>query len=235
MQIDKLANSNVCLYRSGMYVISNGVRKGRSPDDLIQICRTKRQYSISRQKVRSACIELFRVKQSKNILFLTYTFAFDISEYDAANVWQNHCDNLKTNYKVKNYVWVKERQKNGRLHFHLLADVRQIPIKKLQNSFNNTVMSICHNGIVSNNSVRLGSNPIIRSLHAIAGYLSKYISKENNNFEKKAFGHTDLILYRKMDFNDFYDLVQGKDTFIYTENSFLIIGIIRNFYDYPSG
>jgi len=228
----KLPNSEIYLYRSGMFVINSGHRSG-NPESLMKRTDIPRKFSISKQKVRSALIELWNTKKSKHLLFITYTFAFDITETDASRVWQNHLDNLSKTFKVKGYVWVKELQKSGRIHFHLVADVHRVDIKKLQNSFNNSVLSVNSSFAVSNNSVRLGEKPIIYSIKIIAGYLSKYISKEKQYFDKRAYGYTQMNLYRIIDIGEFLQLVRDKKCFIYCDEPYLYIGVIRNFYDVP--
>lgn len=232
---ENIANCDVRLYRSGMYVIQKGVRRGQNPEKLMQMARKKRMYTISRQKVKSSCIELWRCKRSKHLLFITYTFAFNIQEKDAAAIWQNHCDNIKKTFKVHHYVWVKERQKSGRIHFHTLMDTNRVNILDLQNSFNNSVNH--HNSafITSNNSVRLGNNPIVNDVRSVARYLSKYISKEKTEFESKAYGSTDMILFRNIDFNDFYDLTRNKKCILMVDEPYLKIGVICNYFDIPDG
>jgi hypothetical protein len=226
----------VAIYRSGMYVVYNSRKHGRETSELKKIANKKRYYSINRQKVRSASISLFQNKKSKNLLFLTYTFAFDVKESDASAIWQNHLDNLKKTFKVNNYVWVKEEQKhnNNRIHYHILIDRNRINIKNLQDSFNHSVRHICNDAAISNNSIRLGSNPIVSEINKVAKYLSKYIAKsEDNVFESKAYGHSDLEIKRTIDFIDFYNIIRQKKCFTFIDEPYLTVGFVENYIDYP--
>jgi len=81
--------------------------------------------------------------------------------------------------------------------------------------------------------VRLGNNPIVKDINSVARYLSKYISKEIKEFDTKAYGFTDMTLYRIMDFNDFYDLVRQKKCWVYIDEPYLKIGVILNYFDIP--
>ena len=173
MVIESFHLTNNCIYLDGSIVVS---RYNTGSDNIPgPKFRAKRTFKMSRLKVRSACAALWISKKSKNCLFLTFTFAYQVTEDKAAEIWELFLNNLRNNYKVENYVWVKELQtkQTNRIHYHIIIDRNRINIKSCQKTFNTVVTNCDPNGRVSNNSVRLGSDPVIRSYQSISKYISK--------------------------------------------------------------
>lgn len=201
MTYDSIHECNVKLYASGMAVVYKKHAYGERTNEQLQWqSHRKRTYSISKIKVKSACVRAWQLKKSNNMLFLTFTFPFEPTEMEAANIWNRLLKNLKQNYNVKNYVWVKEFQKNGRIHYHLLIDRDRVGIQNLQRSYNSAITHVRPDVTISSNSVRLGNNPIVRSIYSVAKYLSKYISKsikEQWDFETKAYGFSENLIISK--------------------------------------
>lgn len=191
---------NARLYMNGLAVTWGGKRPGQSSLYLKEKAQAKRHYAIKKTKVQSACLAAWKAKQSQYMLFITFTFPFDINETDAAKIWNLTLKSLKKTYNVKNYVWIKEKQpkNNDRLHYHLLIDTGHIRIKNLQETYNNAIRHIVPGSHVSYNSVRLGNRPVVTTVKAIKGYLSKYISKSDNKFDQKASGWSQLELYKNL-------------------------------------
>lgn len=191
MTYNHLDECFIRLYASGLIVIYQPHATGkRSQEQLSYQSKKKRKYTVNKSKVQSACIRCWQLKKSKNMLFLTYTFPFEPTEDEASKIWNLTLKNLKQNYNVKNYVWVKERQKSGRLHYHIILDRDRIGIINIQKSFNNHIHNVRCDVNISFNSVRLGKRPLIRSISAVAKYLCKYISKSHGEFETKCYGYT---------------------------------------------
>jgi len=171
--------------------------------------KKKRLYTIDKKKVRSACIELWKRKKGKFVLFITVTFPGNPTEKQTCKVWDAFLDNLRKTYGITQYVWVKEYQKRGVIHYHILLDTVFIDIVRLQRTFNR----ICFNqGIpVSNNSVRLGNQPRVFGVKRIKNYLSKYMAKTADRydvFEGRAYDYSNFFqLYEIVDFPTFIDLV----------------------------
>jgi hypothetical protein len=191
---------NCKLYRSGLLVVYKGKRAGRKKEELNRISKLERTYSINRTKVRSASLAAWQAKTSKYMLFITFTFPFEPSEEQAAKIWNNLLTNLRNHYEIKNYVWVKECQNSGRIHYHIIVDANRIDIKRLQNTWNRCINHINPDCDCGSNSVRLGNRPIIYNIKAISKYLSKYISKSDTRkaiFNRKAYGFSDSFILAK--------------------------------------
>src|SRR4030042_2017006 len=138
MNVESIHQTFSRLYRNGTIVIWKQDIRGRDTESLTQIARHPRSYSISRTKIQSACIAAWVAKQSKFMLFITFTFPFDPTEKQASKIWDLTLNSLRNTYKIKSYVWVKEKQyKNlDRLHYHCIIDRNRVDICKLQESYN---------------------------------------------------------------------------------------------------
>jgi len=168
------------IYDSGIAVTYNSKRssKKKNRENENNLKKTNRTYRINRNHVRSACCNLARNKSGTALLFITFTLPFDISDKDVSRIWKIVVSQLRNQYKVTGYVWVREYQKQGRIHYHIIIDKAYISIKKLQKTYNNAIHHIT--GIMPEyqNSVRLGANPRIYSVKRVKNYLSKYITKD---------------------------------------------------------
>jgi len=186
---ESLHECSAKIYKTGLVVLYKK-HKGRSRQEMIEAARQPRHYQIKKSEVVSAAINLYNRKKYQ-VYFITFTFAFNPTELQASRIWTNYLKNLKLNYNVNNYVWVKEKQKSGRLHFHALIDSPRNNIAKLQSSFNNTVKNFDNTLAISNNSVRLGNNPVVFNIQQCAKYISKYISKSRDDiYQQRAYGFT---------------------------------------------
>lgn len=182
--VDKLS---VRLYRDGTGVLY--FTQYRKDNHVNPVQKAERKFGIKKTHVRSACLACWGRKKSKNMLFITFTFPYEPSEIEAKKIWKLLLDSLRNTYNIKNYVWVKERQKTGRLHYHVIVDSDRIGISKLQSTWNNHINNVNPRCAVSNNSVRLGNNPVIRTVKAVSCYLSKYISKDvGEKYTQRAWG-----------------------------------------------
>lgn len=83
-------------------------------------------------------------------------------------------------FKLKNYVWRAEVQKNGMIHFHLVTDAF-IHHKRIRKSWNKLLKE---KGLLTDFTARHGhDNPNSTDVHSVKGvnnlgaYISKYVSK----------------------------------------------------------
>lgn len=125
-----------------------------------------------------------------NILFLTLTypaskFTHNDPEKSSNQALKNFLNNLRTNYGLKGYVWVKELTKIGTPHYHMIIDLPYVDIRKLNDIW-------AHNaGIVSKCCVR--SDPdhglIVKTAEQAGFYVCKYITKirDNCTFDKRVY------------------------------------------------
>jgi hypothetical protein len=179
-------------------------------------------YSISNTDYRTiiSSSALLLKTRKKKLIFLTVTFAFDPSEKDANKILSNFLKNLKTNYGLLEYIWTKERQKNGKIHFHILCDIRFNSIIDLQKSLNTTIKNFNPEFVVSSNSLRLppGGKSVCNNNDAknIVRYMAKYISKERfNTYTQPCFAISKGIRDIKIELsiNDMIEIKRNFETF----------------------
>jgi len=224
--------ANLKLYRNGS-VIAYVPPTGRKREAMIEMARKKRTYRKNRRVLTSAAVSLWE-KKKKCLMFITYTFACDISETDANNIFSKHLNNLHENYGLGERLWVKEIQKKGRLHYHLLCDMRFVHPLILQLSFNKSVKNYNETFATSNNSVRYGKDVIIRDVRRLAKYVAKYCGKCHDVvFDKPAYaisnGISDIsreITYDELEMIDKY--FGGHKTY---ELSFALVIVIDGYLD----
>ena len=222
-------------YRDGsliFYLPWSGCYNGESRE-MQELARRKRRYTLSRIKIRSACAAAWGAKQSKFMLFLTFTLPVKMTEREAAKVWDLTLNTLRNTYNIKSYVWIKEYQQNGKIHYHIVVDRNRINICNLQASYNAALVHVVPGCVKFNNSCRLGKRPIIRNPIGVSRYISKYITKNREYFESRAYGYSEnLVLYRNLDTTDAEKLIMDKDECILlVDDAFFCIYRLINFFD----
>ena len=160
---------------------------------------------LNKSKIRNKMFALFNLKESRRfIAFFSISFpeGFAVDHaFIAFNYWLT-C--LRKNYKLNNYVWVAETQKNGTLHFHMLTN-NYMSWKKVNDEMAIIIDNIVitkgaswgnsskekYNGIDGDaifNSKRhkktgIGLNQAQIRLW-ISRYITKYVSKNNSSFTR---------------------------------------------------
>ena len=168
----------------------------------------------TKEKVRSKLLALFAACQGRkgyragkvNFTFLTLTFVNDVSDNLGMDILNNFFTQLRDRYGKFNYINVAERQQNGRIHFHILLDMK-LPLmyvnslwakqqfeKGVIHEANERYLFAKYGAGVSAlhtagkyEQVKEKYNGLdIRSVNSIDGiscYLTKYITKNDGLFE----------------------------------------------------
>lgn len=124
-----------------------------------------------------------RIYGRRKPLIVTLTSPGFIDHANEPNFLKRFLDNLRKNYGLDHYVWVREYTKQGYPHFHFICVCDSLPAKELSGLW------ASYFGVEGNtNSVRLGTKPTwngkrwIRRLYVnsprMARYLAKYIGKD---------------------------------------------------------
>lgn len=164
-------------------------------------------YSISKssgRKIRNKCAAFF---ESSARAFATLTFIQDVSDKKALDCLKNFLHQWRKDFgKNFNYLWVAERQHNGRIHFHLMID-RPVDIKKENTRWiriqynaglqytdkqrNFTYQRTHIEAWASKGRLQEKLNPFdveyIKNQSHLSYYLTKYITKTANNEEGATF------------------------------------------------
>lgn len=119
--------------------------------------------------------------------FITLTLSDDTTKTDKElkrQLLELFLKQIKYNYDIKHIFWKAEKQKNGRLHFHLVAD-NYIPAKKIQIIWNKLQKKI---GLIENYKKKYGGeNPPSTHVKAVdrmkkpVKYCMKYVSKDDKD------------------------------------------------------
>lgn len=149
--------------------------------------KKKETYILNKKKVREKCTAFFGLRQSRKFLaFYSISFPVGMSDNDIMKCYNTYLTRCRKDVKLRSYLWVGERQKNGTLHFHMLTNnympIRQINYymaKAIENVIKRYKLpikfdTVKYNGVdvkrCENNKKRL------------CQYLTKYISKNNIAF-----------------------------------------------------
>lgn len=128
----------------------------------------------------------FKSKDQRRLTFVTLTLSATQRHDDKwikKNMLELFMKRLQYNYKVVNYFWKAEVQKNGNLHFHLVLDT-YIPFISIQSNWNE-IQRAC--GYLDNyfamNGHYAAPSTHVRQLSAMndgIGYAMKYCSKNDS-------------------------------------------------------
>jgi hypothetical protein len=83
----------------------------------------------SKANVKAKSTALYRASKEKT--FLTLTFIRSVSDQDAVKVFNKFRTVLKKEFPDLEYIWVIERQENGRPHFHAILN-KFLPFQRWQ-------------------------------------------------------------------------------------------------------
>lgn len=183
----------ILLYENGACTFSEG--KGRDSDSCRTIGNNTKTYSLSNCHYRNIVSAAFKISRESRfeLNFYTFTFANNPTEVEGNKAIKHFFKTFVRIYGESRYVWTKERQKNGKLHYHALIDSGYIPVKTLQGMWNDSIVYSCGNCATSSNSFRLPPKENRRlfaqkDVIAVARYIAKYISKERGlEYEQPCF------------------------------------------------
>ena len=224
------------LYWNGEISFSMGAGC-KDKEIMTKLANKTRKFTIDNKTYRelvSACIKM-KIKAKNGIVFFTATFPYDPTEEEAQKIFRNFLKNLKLNYHVETYIWVKERQKSARIHFHFLADIPFIRIERLQSCWNNCIKNIRPDIEISNNSLRLPNSRkfgnLVSDLSQLARYMGKYFSKSRNvEYDYPAFAITKNLYPLSIDITEVQvlNLLRTYEHIVFTDNEFYARTILKN-------
>lgn len=163
----------------------------------------------SKNKVYDAMSLLYNRKRGRAVFLYTFTLPTSqvqagLSDIEVGRKFSKFLNNLRTNYNLKNYVWISEVQtkSTGNLHYHLVTDTWLNPLK----------LSVMWEkyfrlywGRKFRNSVQRDTCYNIKQLRT---YLTKYITKQsegpkarviNSRRVGRSEGLSDAPIYRDAD------------------------------------
>lgn len=85
--------------------------------------KSNNTFKLNKSKVRKKISAFCRLDASKKFLaFYSISLPFNTSDDVAYIIFNKWLTNLRSNYGLKHYIWVAERQANKTIHFHLLTN-----------------------------------------------------------------------------------------------------------------
>jgi len=132
------------------------------------------RWALNRKKrtVHNALHVLSQTHTYRNICFVVTS---PIPEINASLI-QRFTHNFTNGYHCVNYLWVREYQKNGRPHWHFVADVPFVDFQHLSTWWANL-----SGNVGGDNSVRLNDEPsryLDSNFQGCLDYMLKYITKD---------------------------------------------------------
>jgi hypothetical protein len=124
---------------------------------------------------------------AKSISFITLTLPSQQQHSD--NQIKSECLNqflqeLRTTWKLKEYVWRAESQQNGNIHFHIVTDV-YVPHADIRSRWNRIINKLGYVDRFRENTGKFNppSTEItsLKKVHKIDSYISKYCTKNETN------------------------------------------------------
>ena len=158
-------------------------RKSTTKDQNSQALPSRPQgslYSQQRRKIADATEYMRLYGKRKPLIFVLTTPGF-LDHANEPNFLKKFIDNMRKNYGMTHYVWVREMTKLGYPHFHFIACCKRFDAVKMSRLWSS------YFGESAQNSIRLGTKPkwtgkrwhrdfYVKS-NRMARYLSKYIGK----------------------------------------------------------
>lgn len=167
-----------------------------------------REYSINASKVRARIRAMLNTMAGRyELYFVTISFPEGTKDdicYQSFNTWLT---TLRQKKRIRGYIWVTERQKNGTLHFHLCIP-HYVDIWKFNSAMRVVLGSLAKKGLlpVSSNFIytkyngvdlakrkdKTGRKRVVnfadkRASKALAFYLTKYVTKNLITFTRLAW------------------------------------------------
>lgn len=185
--------------------ISKAKKKSRH-DTAQKPPKKKREHSYKIDKnIVSTRLQTFTATQpgEKQLYFWTITFPINTSEEEGHrlfNIWLTRC---RSELNLRSYLWVKERQKNNTIHFHLAIHQR-LSVKIANRYMRATIMHSIDDGsinwsrtaAVKYNGVDIAKDRKTKRVvnfakgkkaKALQVYLTKYVTKNNGTFQQLAW------------------------------------------------
>jgi hypothetical protein len=236
------------LYWNGEITFSKGIGN-KNRDEMKKKANIVRKFGLSNQTYRdivSAALKMAWRPKNK-LIFLTATFPNIPSEVIAQKIFTQFLQNLRLNEKFNTYIWAKELQGRGSIHYHLLCDMGFISIKKLQETWNKVCKNIDNTLPVSNNSLRLPNSTrfgnIVANPVQMARYLGKYFSKAvGQEWNTRAYAISNELYPLKLKIDETeaiylcrkYQYKSYSDSHLYSKTYLIDVNMMKILRDFPS-
>lgn len=161
-------------------------------------------YKIDKKTVTKRLSTFWRtIRGEKQLYFWTITFPKGTTENEGHKLFNIWLTRMRDELNLKSYLWVKERQQNGTIHFHI-AIHQKISVKQANRFMRASIMRGIDNGeinwqrtaAIKYNGVDIAKDRKTKRVvnfakskkaKALSNYLTKYVVKNNESFEMLAW------------------------------------------------
>jgi hypothetical protein len=220
------------LYENGVITITPLHRSFGTPKGNKGSAKTFKIDSKRKRLIQCSAIRMFLTKKF-TIKWGALTFSAPVDEKEANKCLSRFIDNLKLNYNVKSYIFVKELHKSGNPHYHFLFDMPFVDFRRLNRAWCLACSDIMP---FSNNAFTTGRKPIVKDIKGIVNYITKYITKANEAKLSKSrnyfIDHSTLSKSKLIGYNDYVYLITKFKSNTVFKDHFTIV-YLKNFYFLP--
>lgn len=201
--------------------IKDGIKKFSGYDNLVSVVRNKvvpsvidaveiqssdaekekKPMRLNKKLVREKCSAFFGLRSSKYFCaFYTISFPLGFLDDYCMKCFNTLLTRLHKVFKLRSYLWVAERQKNGTLHFHMLTNTRMrvnssneqlrkrsvnyFMAKAIETQINKYSLDINFDVSLYNG---VDVKPVNNNRKALNQYLTKYVSKNNTELYRRPY------------------------------------------------
>lgn len=169
--------------------------------------------NITRSKLQCQRIAKANMEYWKS--FVTLTFEDNITDEEFANKrFRYYVDKIRRVKKDFRYICVKEHQKRGAIHFHLLTNLEcdtdlipKRPLKRLYNKESKIWKDLDYYDLKYWNDGFSSAEPVSGDAKKIVGYISKYMTKDIDDrlFGRRRFFYSQNCIVPKISYIDSMD------------------------------
>lgn len=165
---------------------------------------TKQGFKIDKKTVTKRLTTFWRtIKGEKKLYFWTITFPQHTTESEGHKLFNIWLTRMRDELSLKSYIWVKERQDNGTIHFHIAVH-QKLDVKRANRFMRASIMRAIDSSEISwqrdkakkYNGVDIAKDRKTKRVvnfaqqkkgKALSNYLTKYVTKNNTSFEMLAW------------------------------------------------
>ena len=169
--------------------------------------------NITRSKLQCQRIAKANMEYWKS--FVTLTFEDNVTDEEFANKrFRYYVDKIRRIKKDFRYICVKEHQKRGAIHFHLLTNLEcdtylipKRPLKRLYNKESKIWKDLDYYDLKYWNDGFSSAEPVSGDAKKIVGYISKYMTKDIDDrlFGRRRFFYSQNCIVPKVSYIDSMD------------------------------
>jgi len=186
------------------FVKADTKKASNSTNSNVKLHPVSHHYKIDRFKITPRLQTFYLSKKgSKQLYFWTITFPKDTTEQTAHKLFNTWLTRCREELSLKSYLWVKERQQNNTVHFHIAIHQR-MDVKRANRFMRASIMRAIDTGEINwsrsaatkYNGVDIAKDRKTKRVvnfakgnkqKALRNYLTKYVTKNEAKFEMLAW------------------------------------------------